>query len=1012
MDTSLGLEISDFVIKSKKKEYYYCIDLISMKYEKKIEDEKIDFSIIFKNDENLKIENFSNLQNFNWLKKELLFKKTENKFLEKPFIFDLEIKNKKNLKNDQNLKNENLGNFEKYSLFFEKDENLDGIPQWLNFKENIKILISYRKFQNKYDFENYLKSKKIDYSQILQKVEKGKIYEQNIFFDKCKYFIKLNFLKISDFEKKINTLKLKSPFLEIDLNPLNEKNKNNFSSKRKIFPNLSNSLKNGICQNSIFLEEEINFEFSLPIDLRILPTLTIKLLEKEIEKKKKNFSKISKKVKNLGESKIEIFDFYLKQQILLFRKIYHLEKILKENSKIQYRDIILPILKTKLTKIEETLIFTKNLKTNFSKTQNSVQDENLSQKINLDRKKKNYFHFIKKKILAKLDKDENVKLNYDIKNVLKENSKKNIKKYENSNFLEDEIIFDSSKFKIKPEKKENSDFFEKKKIKNFKRISFFDEKSAHYRFIIKTNLEDSFYLDLNDFWNDLEIFQKTKNLNFEKKIEKKFKIDSEKNILNREKMKTNLISDSYLKNIINSEKSIISISQNFQKKKNFKIQKNSFGKIWTNLEMFDKDDLLFYTNLENLGLDPENLGFQKKREKSKKSFEKLKLRIYITNVIFEKDYDPKNLFVKIFLEEIEISEISLFEKKNKKENGYFFLEINEMVEKLYNLGFSKNLKIIFCEKNENFKEIKEIAETYINLDQRYYNKNWLNLIHKPIETRILKSKDSDIYIGKLNLWLEIINKKNEKNFPKIKISRFSPIPEKFQIRVVFWNLENLENILDQKKNSADIQEICVEGQLGLFPYKIKNDIFPKIQFSETYYIPKKIKKIDMNYRMIWNFDLNCYKKNLDSLLYLKIKNKTTNEVFLRKIDFTEILEKSIKNKKKITMEKKIDNKIIQNIKYEAFKKNDKFLDEEKNSIKLKLKIEIFDEMSILKFPANIARNEPNEFPFLKTPKFLKFEDFERIGDFRRMVFWAFLCFVMGFLGVLFGTFVFSTKVNI
>lgn len=1017
MDYSLGLEISNFLINEEKKKNYYVIDLISMKYQRQIEKENTEFAVLFKNDEkNYKIES-KKLKPFNWIRKELLFKKDENIFLKKPFVFNLLIQNE----------NSEIENF---PLYFKKEENLDGIPQWLNFKKNIQILMSFRKFENKYDFENYIKSKKVDYyPKILKNVENNNIYEQKIFFEKCQYTIKLNLLKISDFEKKINTLKLKSPFLEIDLDCLNISNKNQIGSKRKIFPNLSNSLKNGICSNKIFLEEEMNFKFSLPIDSRILPCISIKLLEKEIEKTNKlKFSKISEKIKNLGESSIEIFDFYLKQQILLFRKLYHLEKILGEDKKIQYRDILMPILKSKLTKIEETLLFTKNLKTNFEENINSEEDDNLSQKTDLDRKKNNYFHFIKKIILERLDKNESTKLNYDIKKIIKSNSKKNIKRYSNHFSREDEIIFDSAKFKINPlkEKIDSKEIFLKKKIKNFKRIAFHDEKTAHYRYIIKTALEDSFYLDLNDFWNPLDIIKKENNYNKKNKtkinsIDKSMKSNKIKLFLDdREKFenknpniniqkKTNLISESYLENR-NSEKSINIISQKeINNNNNFNVSSiNSMGKIWTSFEMFNKDELFFYDQLLNLGLEPENLGLTKKKERVHELFEKLKLRLYLTKVFFEKDYDCKNLYVKIFLENIEISEMSLFNKKNKKENGFFFLEINECVEKLYNLGFSKSLKIIFVEKNKNFETIKEIAETFINLDQRYLNKNWQNLIHKPIETRILKAKDSDIYVGKLNLWLEIINKKNENHFPLIKISRFS-VPEKYQVRVVLWNLEDLDNILDTSINSEQIQEIVVEGKLSLFPFKIKKEIFPEVQFTETYYVPKNEKKIKTNYRMIWNFDLNSYKNNLDSLIYLKIKNKTTNQIFERKIDFTQELTNSIKNKKKIILQKKNQNQNIKDIKFEAFPI--KITNEiEIKSIKMKLRIEICDENSISKFETNIGRNEPNEYPCLIKPPF-----YLESGDQRRIKkFWVFyfISFFLGFIGVLLGCYVFSKKITL
>ena len=83
-----------------------------------------------------------------------------------------------------------------------------------------------------------------------------------------------------------------------------------------------------------------------------------------------------------------------------------------------------------------------------------------------------------------------------------------------------------------------------------------------------------------------------------------------------------------------------------------------------------------------------------------------------------------------------------------------------------------------------------IGYTYIDLEDRYYNDDWQNLVHKPVEIRPLINPDINGPQGSIYLWLEMFEAAEKVKFIPWKIDP-QPLVE-FQVRFIVWETEDME----------------------------------------------------------------------------------------------------------------------------------------------------------------------------------------------------------------------------
>lgn len=88
-----------------------------------------------------------------------------------------------------------------------------------------------------------------------------------------------------------------------------------------------------------------------------------------------------------------------------------------------------------------------------------------------------------------------------------------------------------------------------------------------------------------------------------------------------------------------------------------------------------------------------------------------------------------------------------------------------------------------------------IGETVIDIEDRYFDHNWTNLDHKPIEIRPLYHEEEHGVQGYVSLWLEIFDKKDKKLQTKWNIER--PPEKKIELRVIIWQTKSIPMLDDE-----------------------------------------------------------------------------------------------------------------------------------------------------------------------------------------------------------------------
>ena len=93
-----------------------------------------------------------------------------------------------------------------------------------------------------------------------------------------------------------------------------------------------------------------------------------------------------------------------------------------------------------------------------------------------------------------------------------------------------------------------------------------------------------------------------------------------------------------------------------------------------------------------------------------------------------------------------------------------------------------------------------IGSTQIDLEDRYFNNNWLEMKYKPIETRLLYHPDLSRQQGNITLWVEIFNKKDRLNMEAWQIT---PEPKTtVEMRLIVWETEDME--LRDDEGTSDV----------------------------------------------------------------------------------------------------------------------------------------------------------------------------------------------------------------
>jgi Ca2+-dependent lipid-binding protein len=99
-----------------------------------------------------------------------------------------------------------------------------------------------------------------------------------------------------------------------------------------------------------------------------------------------------------------------------------------------------------------------------------------------------------------------------------------------------------------------------------------------------------------------------------------------------------------------------------------------------------------------------------------------------------------------------------------------------------------------------------VGSTTIDLEDRYYDSNWVDLPHKPIETRLLYHPDFEQSQGEVTLWVDIFDSKDKNAYNKVDIT---PSPElEFELRLIVWETEDIAMLDVEGTSDIYVTALC------------------------------------------------------------------------------------------------------------------------------------------------------------------------------------------------------------
>lgn len=238
--------------------------------------------------------------------------------------------------------------------------------------------------------------------------------------------------------------------------------------------------------------------------------------------------------------------------------------------------------------------------------------------------------------------------------------------------------------------------------------------------------------------------------------------------------------------------------------------------------------------------------------------------------------------------------------KINSEKSYTFEEINKVIEIPLILPGNNQLSVELWEKG-GYDEDKLIGVTNeinsIDLEDRFYNSKWIELLNKPIEKITInkKGKYNKEIACQLYLWIDIIDKTfyNTKNEEKIEQS-----------------ITEVNSFLEKKSNKWNIDPIKFSSVIERDKYQIRIIAYEAIYIdlnkktSQNFYISSTINTdkeqkqftdihydcVDNNSFFNWRFIFNSSQKENNIYFTLCNYNTTNEELCNGTIEITPIVE--------------------------------------------------------------------------------------------------------------------------
>jgi len=238
-----------------------------------------------------------------------------------------------------------------------------------------------------------------------------------------------------------------------------------------------------------------------------------------------------------------------------------------------------------------------------------------------------------------------------------------------------------------------------------------------------------------------------------------------------------------------------------------------------------------------------------------------------------------------------------------------------------------------------------MGNTIIDIEDRWFSKEWRLLPLKPLERRTLHSPKSSFSQGKLELFLEILLPADAKKTPMLHIK--PPPPEEYEIRVIVWGTKEI-TIKDLITQQNDLYVTCNPGIKGV-----------KTQRTDTHLRSKKGIG-NFNWRM--KFPVHLPTKTWPRLRFQVWDMdffSPNDSICEQVITLKGLCKKAVKKKDRIKIYiKNKDRFWLEGLRHPNFPGCQG---------KLEVSIELMPASQASQLPAGLGRSDPNMNPVLPEP---------------------------------------------